>query len=213
MRSVLALGIIGLLAHGCGRESPPRQARASTTTVPRSAKLAPGQFRLGDLGRAADGSTRYLAEADGSPVPCQFEIVAGKATVPAGGSFSFGRASLARRAPSDCTSFLQTLAPLLGFKGALPTPSPSPRLEFSMAVLGTNLSRSTGRAEIAGGFLTNPPGTWLSSKLFLGDGEGEVFLNLNPTERVGELSIKDEDYATIVVTELGKVLLPERRGA
>ena len=46
-------------------------------------------------------------------------------------------------------------------------------------------------------------------KLFLAGGEGEVFLNINAREGLGEFSIKDEDYATIVVTELAKVLLPK----
>jgi hypothetical protein len=48
------------------------------------------------------------------------------------------------------------------------------------------------------------------TKLFLADGKGEVFLNLNAAEHIGEFSVKDEDYATIVTTELAKVLL--RRG-
>ena len=42
--------------------------------------------------------------------------------------------------------------------------------------------------------------------------KGEVFLNLDVPDGLGELSVKDEDYAVIVVTELAKVLLPERRG-
>ena len=54
-----------------------------------------------------------------------------------------------------------------------------------------------------------PPGNWTAMKLFLADGEGEVFLNINARDGVGEFSIKDEDYATIVVTELAKVLLPK----
>jgi hypothetical protein len=57
---------------------------------------------------------------------------------------------------------------------------------------------------------SQPPGSWTVTKLFLADGKGEVFLNLNAAEHIGEFSVKDEDYATIVTTELAKVLL--RRG-
>ena len=51
------------------------------------------------------------------------------------------------------------------------------------------------------------------TKVFLADGEGEVFLNLNPKEEIGEFSVKDEEYGSVVVTELAKVLLPARPGA
>jgi hypothetical protein len=45
-------------------------------------------------------------------------------------------------------------------------------------------------------------------KLFFGegDGESEVFLNLNPTLRQGQFSIKDSDYGDAVLAELAKVL-------
>jgi hypothetical protein len=40
--------------------------------------------------------------------------------------------------------------------------------------------------------------------------EAEVFLNLDPVDRMGEFSWKDPDYGDAVMTELGKVLLPVR---
>lgn len=49
---------------------------------------------------------------------------------------------------------------------------------------------------------------WRMIKLFFGegDGESEVFLNLNPTLRQGQFSIKDSDYGDAVLAELAKVL-------
>jgi hypothetical protein len=82
----------------------------------------------------------------------------------------------------------------------------SDRLSAAIAILGTNQSRSNN-GPIAGGFTSKPPGSWTATKLFLADGEGEVFMNLNARDGFGEFSIKDEEYATIVVIELAKVLL------
>jgi len=61
-------------------------------------------------------------------------------------------------------------------------------------------------AELAGGFVSKPPGNWLVTKLFFGDDEGEVFLDLNPMEGAGGFSIKDVEYASVVMTELASVM-------
>lgn len=212
-RIFLALGVVGLSAAGCRKEVPRSEARVSPTAAPSSAGLGPGAFHLEELGRAVDGSTRYLARAEGGAAPCEFEIDVGNATAPPDSAFALASASLIRRAASDCTRFLRELAPVLGFEGDLPAPPAASRLAVSLAVLGSNLSRGTGKEAIAGSFQKDPPGRWISTKLFLADGEGEVFLNLDPTGRMGEFAIKDDDYATIVVTELAKVLLPELGGS
>jgi hypothetical protein len=74
-------------------------------------------------------------------------------------------------------------------------------LPFEFAILGENQSRTSD-----GGFNTKPPGDWTAMKIFLADGEGEVFLNLNPVANKGEFSIKDSDYGDIVLAELAKIL-------
>lgn len=47
---------------------------------------------------------------------------------------------------------------------------------------------------------------WITMKLFLGDDQGEVYLNLNPAQNKGEFTIKDSDYGDFVVEHLAKVL-------
>ena len=74
-----------------------------------------------------------------------------------------------------------------------------------LAVLGRGQSARPG-----GGYSSSPPGPWTAAKLFLADGTGEVFLNLDEHYCAGEFSIKDEDHAKIVVTELAKIMLPTR---
>jgi hypothetical protein len=165
-------------------------------------------FRVAVLARNPDGGTRYLASTDSPHGRCQFELVI-EPTKPSSAQFSFTKAALMRRPASDCTAFLAALAPQLDFHGELPAPPRAKSLSLAMAILGTKQSRTPGTGEIAGGFTSTPPGNWTAGKLFFKDGEGEVFLHVNEQDGLGEFSIKDSDYATVVVTELAKVLLPD----
>jgi hypothetical protein len=176
--------------------------------VPKSTsehRLAPAQFHLAVTG-SADGSRRYLATTDDAP-SCRFELRQGPSQSSGSGLFSVAKLSLHRRGGSDCTEFLRRVAKELSFSGNLPRPAAADELTCSIAILGTNQSRFE-EPEIGASFSSTPPGNWTAAKLFLADGEGEVFFNLNERDGVGEFSIKDEDYAALVVNELAKVLLP-----
>ena len=70
-----------------------------------------------------------------------------------------------------------------------------------MAILGTDVT-----LEPRGGFSAKPGGGWITTKVFLSDGEAEVYLNLNPSIGIAEFSIKDEDYGDIVLRELATIL-------
>ena len=197
-RLALATAIV---AVACSRESrDPADAQARDD-------LDPGAFQVTALG-SADGSSRYLATTGETPPICQFEVMIEPARPADGAPFYFSKAALIRRPASDCTAFLKRLATHLAFTGELPRPAPVDRLDTSIAILGTNQSRLPDNGVIAGGFSSTPPGHWTASKLFLADGEGEVFLNINAPAGIGEFSIKDEEYATVVVTELARILLP-----
>jgi len=216
-------GILPFLACACSHvrgggsasvaERPgSRPSTASSFAAPPPApaptvELSPGSFQIADLS-PANGGSRYIASTREVPPICQFEILIEPATSAGGGPFSFSKAALVRRRKSDCTALLRTLARELAFTGELPGPQPVDRLSVSIAILGTNQSRSPDVGEIAGSFSSTPPGHWTASKLFLADGEGEVFLNIDAPDRVGEFSIKDEDYATVVVTEFARIMLP-----
>jgi hypothetical protein len=170
--------------------------------------LRPGMFRIVETSATPDGGTRYVADASDGAKACSFEIVIGKAKTTASGFFGFAPAAIVRRPRADCATFLKALAPQLGLRGKLPAPRPADKLTASVAVLGVNQSRDSASPE--GGFSSRPPGNWTVTKLFLAGGEGEVFLNLDAADHIGELSVKDEDYATIVMTELAKVLRSAR---
>lgn len=198
---------LALLLLGCDRITVSLHRKEKKSPDSDSAPIGPGGFRIAETNRTAQGATRYLAQA-GPAGGCEFEILVAEPTPVSDTAFSFTRATLARRPHRDCTAFLKELAPLLGYKGQLPSPPKVDQLQCTIAVLGTELSRMPEGPEGGGGFAPKPPGHWTVGKLFLLDGEAEVFLNLNAKDRVGELSLKDEEYAKLVVGELAKILLP-----
>jgi len=178
---------------------------AAMSKSPSEHRLAPAQFHLA-ASESADGSRRYVATTDDTP-SCKFELRHGPSQASGSGLFSFAKLSVHRHSGSSCTEFLRRVAKEVSFSGRLPRPAAADELMCSIAVLGTNQSRFE-EPEIGASFSSTPPGNWTAAKLFLADGEGEVFLNLNERDGVGEFSIKDEDYAAVVITELAKVLLP-----
>jgi hypothetical protein len=163
----------------------------------------PGTFRIVESSVRSDGSRHYLADASEGPKACGFEIVIGKAKPTSDGLFGFAPATILRKPGADCRPFLRGLATELGYRGKLPAPRPAEQLAASVAILGENQSR----ASLEVGYSSEPPGNWTVTKLFLADGEGEVFLNLDAVDHVGEFSVKDEDYAQIVITELARIML------
>lgn len=162
--------------------------------------LAPGKFRIVQV--PSNGATeRYRATAGAG---CTFDIVLTGAMSEDSRPVSITLLSLERRPGADCRRFLRELAPELGFVGELPSPPASQRLECSLAVL----ARGKGQRQENAVARTGPTTVTLEAKLFVADGTGEVFLDWNLNDGLGGFSLKDPDYATVVVTELAKVLLP-----
>ena len=203
MRRRLVL-VFSLFAAACTRSPAASEVRAATQS-PRSEALARGAFRITETKSPGTGGTWYLARGSGA---CAFEVVIGTPKSGPGGLFSMAPATISRHQGADCSSFLHDLALELGFTGKIPAPPPVAQLSAAVVILGTNQSRSPDGSTTAGAFLSKPPGHCTLMKLFLADGEGEVFLNLNAQDGVGEFSMKDEEYGEVVVGELAKVLLP-----
>ncbi len=74
-------------------------------------------------------------------------------------------------------------------------------LPFEVAILGEHQKRNDD-----GSFADAGDGTWVAAKLFLRDGEDEVFFNFESAGGKGEFSMKDPDYGDGVLQELAKVL-------
>ena len=59
---------------------------------------------------------------------------------------------------------------------------------------------------VAGGFTSSPPGPWMSTKLFFGDGEIELYMNINTQDGIAEFTVKDEGNGTGLLPILTSVL-------
>jgi hypothetical protein len=212
------LCILVTLAGACSRPTPSRNAVSSDAAIPRatpafstsnqstSVRLAPAQFHL-TATPSAGAARNYLASTDDPAPACRFQIQLGSPRPIGGAPFAMTNVTLGREPGADCTRFLQRLGKALALSDDVQPPGPADALSCSYAMLGTHQSREDD-PDFGASFSSTPAGNWTCGKLFLADGEGEVYLNLNEPERVGEFSLKDEGYATIVITELSKILLP-----
>jgi hypothetical protein len=180
---------------GCLRDGPPAASPNSVV------------FALAPVDATTPVRVGWLAtyETEGKTARFRIELEA----EPRGASLpAFVRCGLHREPDSDASVLLRDVARALGRR----VPSPEPgvaTLDVAAVLLGRDLSRGGGGSVVAGTFGSEPKGNWISTKLFLGDGEGEVFLNLDPIGGYGELSMKDPDYSDAVVRELARLLQGE----
>lgn len=138
-------------------------------------------------GHAAGGDWLFFdADAGGAPFTFGIRSPPAKGDPP----MSFGEGVLVT---TDRPRFVAALAK--GFAQPLPDVSAGRGvpLKFGLVVLGRKLARSPG-----GGFVDG--GTWTATKLFLQDGEVEVFFNFDPVAKRGEFSQKDADYDGDLIT-------------
>lgn len=189
-----------LLFIGC---SAPQSPSVSTRGAePAQAAVGSKSFVTFDIRpdpSAAPSVERYIATHSMNGKTARFRIEIGKQK-PADG-FTFGTGKLYSDPRSDASEFILELRRALEAQQLPDTSERLTELSFTAAIIGTNLSHAP-----EGGFFADPPGPWTAIKIFLTDGEGEVFLNLNVKEGKGEFSIKDPEYGDSVLRELAKVL-------
>lgn len=108
---------------------------------------------------------------------------------------SFGKGKFLAVPESDSSALIAELKKQLEAKSVPAGVARVQSLPFEYVVLGRYQHRDA-----------NSKVNWITMKLFFGDDEGEVYLNLNPAQGKGEFSIKDPDYGDFVVKQLAKVL-------
>lgn len=161
-------------------------------------------FKLVPVDATTPGRVGWLAtyETEGKLARFRIELE----PEPRGASLpAFVRCSLLREPGSDASLLLRDAARALG--GRVPSPEPGvAALDVEAVLLGRDLSRDGQGNRVAGAFGSETKGDWVSTTLFFGDGESEVFLNLDPIGRYGELSMKDPAYGDAVLRALGRLL-------
>lgn len=148
-------------------------------------------------GSSGDVSTTWDATYKSAGHVAKFKIVLEKPDrfIPAPIRWSFGKGKFVAVPESDGTALIAELKKQLEAKRIPARFSRVQELPFEYVVLGQNQPRAAGSRV-----------KWTTMKVFLGDDEGEVFLNLNLTQCKGEFSIKDPDYGDFVVAQLARVL-------
>lgn len=163
----------------------------------------PGSFRIKEIkSEATPEGTRktWLATIQRDGFNSAFRIELLMKTLKPNELFAFSKGAFVREPNSNNEPFLRELAKLLSAKEIPDRVATSDRLDFGFTVLGT--SQSHDRDD---GFSSEPAGNWMATKVFVADGEGEFFLNLNPVDSAGEISLKDEEYGDTVIKALAPV--------
>ena len=111
-----------------------------------------------------------------------------------------------RRVPGgNGRAFLDSLAHAFGADSLPRAVARADSLSLDVGFLGTRLSHSRGKWVYAGEFTSAPAGNWIVTKLFMADGEAEVFFAIDTSTGEAQLIEKDSDSANGVVAEFARL--------
>lgn len=204
------LMIIALLgSFACQRATVPPNSNKATDTASYTSDPGSVSFKIQEVSRQKtnDGDeVTWLASHESQSGVARFRIRMILKHLSGDLPLAFSKGALLRESDSRPDEFLRQVAKALEAEGGGEVKAKVNSLDFSIALLGQNQSRGSGPDQTGGGFTSTPPGDWLITKVFVADGEGEFFLNLNSKLGVGEISIKDSEYGDIVLSELARIL-------
>jgi hypothetical protein len=198
-RIILAMGLV--LMAGRSRKSKDLPALVE----PYSPSADSVGFKADPAPPLADGTVVWSAVYTSREGTTRFQIKFGPTKVSKDApSIGFGEGSFIAVAGSQSAPLLDALKVALEAKHLPQNVSRAQNLPFTFASLGSDLTRDKD-----GGFDLKSHGSWTAMKIFLAPSgsqdEAEVFLNLNPSSKMGEFSIKDPDYGDEVLKQLARV--------
>src|SRR5215475_15628479 len=213
--SLIALSIAFFLAApACKSKSSSFSSSGSSSNAaplsPSAQNSEPGSvsFKIQEMSRQKikEGEeVTWVAAHESSVGMARFQIHLILGTPRGDSPFFISKGAFISEPDSQYSEFLRQVAKALEAKNIKARKSKISRLDFTVAVIGQNLSRGSGRDVLARSFTSEPRGDWVATKIFVADGDGEFYLNLNSKEAKGEISIKDPDYGDIVLRELSRV--------
>jgi hypothetical protein len=116
-----------------------------------------------------------------------------------GKKFAVGKGRFLPEPRFDAAAILSDLGTVLEARKLPKQTSRVSSIPFEYVILGENMSKGKDGFGVS-------PGHWWLLKLFFGDDDAELFLNLNPVIRKGEFSIKDPDYGDFLTAQLAQIL-------
>jgi hypothetical protein len=153
---------------------------------------------------AADNRAWVARYGSGTAV-AEFEIHMRVAEPASPSPFAPGSVTFRRVPNANGSGLLRDLAGALGLSEVPSVGTPLDELTCDVSFMGSHLTRGSGPDVLAGSFTSRPPGDWIVGKVFFADGEGEVFLAVNPVLRRGEFLAKDPELATPALREFGRL--------
>jgi hypothetical protein len=207
-RLIAASITIFLVASACKSKSLSSGSATPVSSPIQNSDPNSVSFKIQELGRqnVNEGEeVTWLATHESSAGMARFQICMILRTPSGDSPFAISTGSFISEPDSQYSEFLRQVAKVLEAKNIKARKSKTSRLDFTVAILGQNLSRGSGGNVLAGSFTSEPRGDWVATKVFVADDAGEFFLNLNSKEAKGEISIKDSGYGDIVLRELSRV--------
>ena len=192
LRYGLAIAGLLLVAAGCDRADQLIEKRPEPETyIADSDSLG---FDIDQVQQDREFIAAYTAHGKTARFRIQLDSPS-----PTAKNFAVGKGRFLPVSGSDPRAILTDLAKVLEAKKIPEKVTRAPSVSFEYVILGKNMSKGKD------GF-GDSPGHWSTLKLFFGNDDAELFLNLNPVIKKGEFSIKDPDYGDYLVAELAKVL-------
>jgi hypothetical protein len=188
----LAMAASLLLVAGCDR--PPRVHQ--TSPEPETYVADPGSLGF-DLERVQE-NREFIATYTAHEKMARFRIQLDPPNSSAK-KFVVGKGRFLREPRSDAAAILSDLAIVLEAKNVPKQTRRASSIPFEYVILGDNMSKGKNGFGVS-------PGHWSLLKLFFGNDDAELFLNLNPVIRKGEFSIKDPDYGDYLMAQLAQIL-------
>jgi hypothetical protein len=211
-RFTITLLVLVLVSTFVSCNQPFNKSKAEIQPSPTSQELpaVPGSlfFRIKQIDNQVEKKgkiTKWLAVYEKSGKVAKFQLELALRTPESDSPFAISKGVFYRDSNSDSSLLLSEIAKALKAKEFVSSKVRIDKLEFAVAILGIGLSRGEGKDVYGGAFTSEPKGDWIATKVFVADGEGEFYLNLNPVLGIGEISIKDSDYGETVLRELSRV--------
>jgi hypothetical protein len=200
-RPLVVLPALLLLAGvACNQTRSNSQRRVAEPYLPETASVP---FDVEPVERANPVQMKATYTSQGKTARFTIELGSAKASGTSDFPIKTGEGRFIAESGSDASVLLADLQKALEAKKPPAVVPKSSSLPFTFAILGEHQSQTPG-----GGFSEKPRGNWTAMKIFIGEGdqEAEVFLNFNLVMRKGQFSMKDTDYADLVLRELARVL-------
>lgn len=194
MAPVCGLAIAGLLLVAAGCDRSARLVEKPTEAETYIADPDSLGFDIDQVHKDSEFIATYSAHGKTASFRIQLDPPS-----PTAKSFAVGKGRFLPEPGSESAAILTDLAKVLEAKKLPKKVARATSVSFEYVILGENMSKGKN------GF-GDSPGHWSMLKLFFGNDDAELFLNLNQAIKKGEFSIKDPDYGDYLVVELAKVL-------